>query len=110
MGTNMLLSNCGYAIGVTSSMISQLYEEKLLDEDLASWFASSLVGGQIVGSIFGGWLANKIGRKAVLVGSGLLSILGWVLIAGSQYSWMLLLGRVWTGFFDCCPGWHHVHQ
>ena len=42
-----------------------------------------------------------MGRKAALVGSGLLSVLGWVLIAGSQYSWMLILGRVWTGFFDC---------
>ena len=101
LGTNMLLSNSGYGIGVTSSMISQLYEEKLLDEDMASWFASSLVVGQIIGSIFGGWLANRVGRKAALVGSGLLSVLGWVLIAGSQYSWMLILGRVWTGFFDC---------
>ena len=101
MGTNMLLSNSGYGIGVTSSMISQLYEEKLLDEAMASWFASSLVLGQILGSIFGGWLANKVGRKAACVGSGLLSVLGWVLIAGSQNSWMLILGRVWTGLTDC---------
>ena len=101
MGTNMLLSNSGYGIGVTSTMISQLYEEKLLDEAMASWFASSLVLGQILGSIFGGWLANKVGRKAACVGSGLLSVLGWVLIAGSQNSWMLILGRVWTGLTDC---------
>ena len=101
MGTNVLLSNSGYGIGVTSSMLSQLYEENLLDEAMASWFASSLVLGQIIGTLLGAWLANKIGRKKSLISSGFLSIIGWLLLAGGQYEWMLILGRVWTGFFDC---------
>ena len=82
-------------------MLSQLYEENLLDEAMASWFASSLVLGQIIGTLLGAWLANKIGRKKSLICSGFLSIIGWLLLAGGQYEWMLILGRVWTGFFDC---------
>ena len=69
LGTNVLLSNSGYGIGVTSSMLSQLYEENLLDEAMASWFASSLVLGQIIGSLFGAWLANTVGRKKACIGS-----------------------------------------
>ena len=99
-GANMIIMNCGFGIGVTSPMISQLREEKLLDEDMASWFASSLVLGQIVGSIFGAWLANTVGRKKACIGSAFLSIFGWLIISASQYSWMLITGRVWTGFFD----------
>ena len=101
VGINMLLSNCGYGIGLTSPMISQLYQENLLQENMASWFASSLVLGQIIGSLFGAWLANRVGRKRVCIGSGLLSMIGWLILAGSQYQWMLILGRVWTGLLDC---------
>ena len=96
----MIIMNCGFGIGVTSPMISQLREETLLDEAMASWFASSLVLGQIIGSIFGAWLANTVGRKKACIGSAFLSIFGWLIISGSQYSWMLITGRVWTGFFD----------
>ena len=101
IGTNLMTSNTGYGIGMTSSMISQLYGEKLLDESTVSWFASTLVLGQIVGSIFGAWIANRIGRKKSMIGCGFLSVIGWMILAGSQYDWMLMLGRVWTGFFDC---------
>ena len=100
MGTNVLLSNSGYGIGVTSSMLSQLYEENLLDEAMASWFASSLVLGQIIGSLFGAWLANTVGRKKACIGSAFLSIFGWLFIVCSHFDWMLIVGRVWTGFFD----------
>ena len=81
-------------------MISQLRDENLLDEDLASWFASSLVLGQIIGSLFGAWLANTVGRRRACIGSAFFSIFGWVFIFGSHYGWMLIIGRVWTGFFD----------
>ena len=96
----MIIVNCGYGIGVTSPMISQLSEENLLDEAMASWFASSLVLGQIIGSLFGAWLANTVGRKKACIGSAFLSIFGWLFIVCSHFDWMLIVGRVWTGFFD----------
>jgi len=98
--TNLIIMNCGYGIGVTSPMITQLRDEKLLDDDMASWFASSLVLGQIIGSLFGAWLANTVGRKKACIGSAFLSIFGWLFIFGSHFDWMLIVGRVWTGFFD----------
>ena len=58
----LLHFNCGYGIGVTSPMIAQL-TGSYLDQDSAPWFASSLVLGQILDTLLGGGLANKLGRK-----------------------------------------------
>ena len=81
-------------------MTEQLREEKLISEGLVSWFASSLVLGQIVGSILGSWLANTVGRRKACLGCGLTSVVGWIVLAASQSQWMLIVGRVWTGVID----------
>ena len=92
--------NCGYGTGVTSPMIGQL-TGLYLDEDTAAWFASSLVIGQVLGSLLGGGLANRIGRKKTCVLAAVGSTVGWAVLAASQSFWMLILGRIITGFFDC---------
>ena len=96
----LLQFNCGYGIGVTSPMIAQL-TGSYLDEDTAAWFASSLVIGQVLGSLLGGGLANRIGRKKTCVLAAVASSLGWAVISASHSFWMLVLGRIVTGFFDC---------
>ena len=96
----LLEFNCGYGTGVTSPMIAQL-TGSYLDEDTAAWFASSLVIGQVLGSLLGGGLANRIGRKRTCVLAAVGSTVGWAVLAASQSFWMLILGRIITGFFDC---------
>ena len=51
--------NLGYGIGVTSPMIAQLTGSYLDTEAASSWFASSLVLGQVLGTLLGGSLASK---------------------------------------------------
>ena len=51
--------NLGYGIGVTSPMIAQLTGSYLDTEAASSWFASSLVLGQVLGTLLGGGLASK---------------------------------------------------
>ena len=55
----LLQFNCGYGIGVTSPMIAQLTGSYLDTEAASSWFASSLVLGQVLGTLLGGGLASK---------------------------------------------------
>ena len=100
VGTNFQIFNTGYGIGVTSPMIVQLMGN-LIDDQSTSWFASSLVIGQVFGSFLGSHLANTLGRKRTIILSAVFSIISWSLLASSQFYWMLILGRVLTGFFDC---------
>lgn len=99
-GINMFIFNTGYGIGVTSPIIGQLMGN-ILDQGTSSWFASSLVIGQIFGSMLGSLVANRIGRKKGCIISALLSSVGWSVISISQNYFMLILGRILTGFFDC---------
>ena len=98
---DFLQFNSGYGIGVTPPMIAQLTSLYLDTEAASSWFASSLVIGQILGSVLGGGLANKLGRKRTCMLAAVASSLGWALLAASQNSWMLIVGRILIGFFDC---------
>ena len=95
----LLQFNVGYGMGLTSTMIAQL-TGSYLDQHTSSWFASSLTIGQALGSVLGGGLANKLGRKRVCMIAAAASILSWVLLSSSQAFWMLILGRILTGLFD----------
>ena len=63
-----------------------------------------LAVGGMPGSILGGVSSNRIGRRATLQVSGLVSLLGWLLIFIAQYTVtssafkaLLLAGRFGTG-------------
>ena len=92
----LLQFNVGYGMGLSSPMIAQL-TGSYLDQVTSSWFASSLTIGQALGSVLGGGLANKLGRKRVCMVAAAASILSWVLLSSSQAFWMLILGRILTG-------------
>ena len=55
----LLQFNVGYGMGLTSPMIAQLTGSYLDTEAASSWFASSLVLGQVLGTLLGGGLASK---------------------------------------------------
>ena len=96
----LLHFNCGYGIGVTSPMIAQL-TGLYLDQASAAWFASSLVLGQILGTLLGGGLANTLGRKQTCAAAALGSALSWAALAASSSLVTVVAARAVTGFCDC---------
>ena len=80
---NLITFNTGYGIGLTSPLLGQL-SGLYLDEDNFSWFASSLVIGQILGSLIGSTIANRLGRKKTCIIAAFFSSSGWALLAASQ--------------------------
>ena len=68
------------------------------------YYQALLAVGGMPGSILGGVSSNRIGRRATLRVSGLVNLLGWLLIFIAQYTVtssafkaLLLVGRFWTG-------------
>lgn len=54
-------------LGMTSYMLPTLREYWGMGADLAGWYASTCFIGMFVGSLFGGPLADKIGRKPTIM-------------------------------------------
>ncbi|XP_037348839.1 solute carrier family 2, facilitated glucose transporter member 6 isoform X2 [Talpa occidentalis] len=92
----------GYAMVYTSPVIPAL--ESSLDPDLtltknqASWFGSVFTLGAAAGGLSAMVLNDLLGRKLSIMFSAVPSAAGYALMAGAHSLWMLLLGRVLTGF------------
>ncbi|OWK61362.1 Solute carrier family 2, facilitated glucose transporter member 6 [Lonchura striata] len=69
-----------------------------LDQHTASWFGSVFTLGAAAGGLSTMLLNDCLGRKLSIMFSALPSALGYALLAGAQGLWMLLLGRVLTGY------------
>jgi len=94
----------GYGIGFSAPSLGQVKEEELLTSTELEYFASSLVVGQVVGSLLGPLLADKIGRKRTCLMAAFSSMAAWVLLSTSHTGWLLLLARALTGLADCTAG------
>ncbi|GAB6025580.1 Facilitated trehalose transporter Tret1 [Chamberlinius hualienensis] len=69
-----------------------------LTPETGSWFSSLGSLGAAVGTLLGGPMANRFGRKTSLLYTLLCLIISWLIILGSNnYLWILLLGRLLTG-------------
>ena len=101
LAVDLLNFNSGFGIGVTSPMIAQLTGSYLDTEAASSWFASSLVIGQVLGVVISGLLGNKLGRKSTCLLAAAASTLAWAELASSRSFWRLILGRVFSGLSDC---------
>ena len=101
LAIDLLNFNSGFGIGVTSPMIAQLTASYLDTEAARSWFASSLVIGQVLGVVISGVCGNKIGRKGTCMLAAAASTLAWAELASSSSFWRLILGRVFSGLSDC---------
>uniref|UniRef100_A0A8C5V2B7 Solute carrier family 2 member 6 n=1 Tax=Microcebus murinus TaxID=30608 RepID=A0A8C5V2B7_MICMU len=92
----------GYALVYTSPVIPAL--EHSLDPDLhltksqASWFGSVFTLGAAAGGLSAMVLNDLLGRKLSIMFSAVPSAAGYALMAGAHGLWMLLLGRMLTGF------------
>lgn len=80
--------------GIAAAGLRQAYS---LDAGMMGWMFSASIIGLLPGAFFGGWVADRIGRKKVLIGAvilfGIFSL--WTAYAGDLTN--LLLARFLTG-------------
>ncbi|XP_017665431.1 PREDICTED: solute carrier family 2, facilitated glucose transporter member 6 [Lepidothrix coronata] len=69
-----------------------------LDQHTAPWFGSVFTLGAAAGGLSTMMLNDCLGRKLSIMFSALPSAVGYALMASAQGVWMLLLGRVLTGY------------
>lgn len=68
-----------------------------MDSVETEWAVASLSAGAIVGTLIGGSLSDKIGRKAVLMIGDVLFILGGIIICASYSLVQFIVGRILMG-------------
>nr|XP_003230480.2 PREDICTED: solute carrier family 2, facilitated glucose transporter member 6 [Anolis carolinensis] len=94
--------NFGFALVYTSPVIPALAKspspDLKLDEDTASWFGSVFMLGVAAGGLGTMYFNDRLGRKLSIMLSAIPSVFGYLFMAGAQEIWMLLVGRVLTGF------------
>ncbi|XP_069465569.1 solute carrier family 2, facilitated glucose transporter member 6 [Ambystoma mexicanum] len=94
--------NFGFALVYPSPVIPAIDDNKdpiiKVTSKEISWFGSVFALGSIVGGASAMFLNDFLGRKLSIMFSALPSAIGYALMAGAQNVWMLLLGRILTGF------------
>ena len=88
----------GYDIGIVSGAMHQLQQHFSLSCLEQEVMVSSLLLGALGGSLFGGYLIDRVGRKASIVSASLLFLVGAMILAGAMNYGTLLLGRIILGF------------
>ncbi|MEE6505297.1 hypothetical protein FKM82_005486 [Ascaphus truei] len=92
----------GYALVYSSPVIPVL--ESNSDPDLQvkpeeiPWFASVFALGACLGGVSSMFLNDRLGRKLSIMCSALPSAVGYLLMASAQNFWMLVVGRILTGY------------
>lgn len=94
--------NFGFALVYPSPVIPALENNRdpiiTITSKETSWFGSVFALGSIVGGLSAMFLNDFLGRKLSIMFSAVPSAVGYALMAGAQHVWMLLLGRILTGF------------
>ncbi|XP_074066874.1 solute carrier family 2, facilitated glucose transporter member 6 [Macrotis lagotis] len=92
----------GYAMVYTSPVIPALERspnpDLRMNDSESSWFGSIFTLGAAAGGLSAMVLNDLLGRKLSIMFSAVPSVIGYALMAGAQKLWMLLLGRLLTGF------------
>uniref|UniRef100_A0A4X2L0N3 Solute carrier family 2 member 6 n=1 Tax=Vombatus ursinus TaxID=29139 RepID=A0A4X2L0N3_VOMUR len=92
----------GYALVYTSPVIPALERSPnpalRMTKTESSWFGSVFTLGAAAGGLSAMVLNDLLGRKLSIMFSAVPSAIGYALMAGAQGLWMLLLGRILTGF------------
>ncbi|XP_018365009.1 PREDICTED: facilitated trehalose transporter Tret1-like [Trachymyrmex cornetzi] len=96
----LLTINIGLANGWTSPYLAQLTDENALfrvtDEE-ASWIASLLPLGRLLGAVFGPLILECIGSKMSILSTGLPMIVSWICIIFATSSTWLYVSRILSG-------------
>ncbi|HZV63527.1 MAG TPA: MFS transporter, partial [Telluria sp.] len=87
----------GVDIGVIDPALSYLNRSIQLSERALSAVVAAVLAGSIVGSVVAGLLADWLGRKRMMIGSGLIFVASVAIIFASQSFLPLLFGRLLQG-------------
>ncbi|XP_053138486.1 solute carrier family 2, facilitated glucose transporter member 6 [Hemicordylus capensis] len=94
--------NFGFALVYPSPVIPALEKTSIpslkLTEQSGSWFGSVFSIGVAIGGLGTMYFNDRLGRKRSIMFSALPSAIGYLLMASAQEVWMLLVGRILTGF------------
>ncbi|XP_077162286.1 solute carrier family 2, facilitated glucose transporter member 6 isoform X4 [Paroedura picta] len=92
----------GFALVYPSPVIPALQKAQLpglqLTGHAASWFGSIFTLGAAAGGLGTMYFNDRLGRKLSIMFSAIPSVLGYLLMGSAQEVWMLLVGRLLTGF------------
>ncbi|PFH31077.1 sugar transporter ST2 [Besnoitia besnoiti] len=92
----------GYDLCVVATVLSEIQENfHLCGGSFSclskSMFVAILAPGAAVGSVMGGWMSDRIGRKSGLALSDICLLLGSVAMGVGEAFWVMLLGRFLIG-------------
>lgn len=87
----------GSSIAWTSPTLPLLIQDGKITKDEGPWVGSLLTLGAFVGALPAGTIANKIGRKTLLLSVSVPLIAAWGLIILVSNVWGLYVGRALTG-------------
>ncbi len=87
----------GYDTGVISGAILFIRQDFHLDHAQIEWLVSAVLVGCIIGSSFGGMLADRFGRRRILLIAATLFTLASVLTALAPDPVWLSIGRIFIG-------------
>ncbi|KAM3825797.1 solute carrier family 2, facilitated glucose transporter member 6 [Vipera latastei] len=92
----------GFALVYTSPVIPALVKSPVPNLQLtrvtASWFGSIFTLGVAAGGLCTMYFNDRLGRKLSIIFSAIPSAVGYLFMASAQKVWMLLVGRLLTGF------------
>lgn len=97
----LLSTNLGLSTGWASPYLAQLTDptnDSSITDEQASWIASFLSAGRVMGAIAGAVAAETIGSKRSLLLTGFPHLLGWAIIIFDQSAVMLNISRILLGF------------
>jgi MFS family permease len=87
----------GYDTGVISGALLFIRQELTLSPTLQGIVVAITPGGATIGAAVAGYISDRIGRRRVILGAGLLFIAGAVISALAQDVGTLLIGRFLVG-------------
>jgi len=86
----------GYVVGYSSPALPQMVILQR-DDASATWFASIVTIGGIVGSVFAGWFLQRYGRRTAMFAAAAPFLFGWAFIYMGTTVRVLCIGRFLTG-------------
>ncbi|XP_037948159.1 facilitated trehalose transporter Tret1 [Teleopsis dalmanni] len=106
IAANLSAFAVGTCLGWTSPIAPKLKTDDTSDSPLDhkigleddAWISSIVAIGALVAPFVAGPLADKIGRKWVLLSSSLFFVIAYILMMVASEVWVLLLGRLIQGF------------
>ncbi|WP_263365915.1 sugar porter family MFS transporter [Edaphobacter bradus] len=87
----------GIDVGIIAAALLYLGKTVSLTVAQTSMIVAAVLGGSTISSLIGGFLADWLGRKRMMIGSGLLFVVSVGMIVSSHGFVLLLLGRLLQG-------------